>query len=108
MKKIFDSLIIDIVITVVDILLILTTHDFLRSHIPAPFGEAIYLAFFIALILLGFIMYAKISSLIKKEPLVISTDERPYRCTGKTVCDNPGCTLCGLSVALDKEQKQDK
>ena len=108
MKKVFQSLIVDFIIAIIDILLILTSHDFLRTHIPAPFGEALYLALFIALILLGFIMYAKISSLIKKEPLIISTDERPYRCTGKTVCDNPGCTLCGLSTVTENELDKKK
>ena len=105
MKKVFNSLIKDFVIAIIDILLILFSRDFLRANIPAPFDEAIYLAFFIALILLGFIMYAKISSLIKKEKLIISTDERPYRCTGKTVCDNPGCTLCSLPKDIDKAKE---
>lgn len=106
MKKVFDTLIVDFILAVCDIVLICTTHDFLRAHIPAPFGEAVYLALFIALILLGFIIYAKVSSLVKKEPLIISTDERPYRCTGKTVCDNPGCTLCNLSIADIKDEEK--
>ncbi|MCQ2550970.1 MAG: hypothetical protein MJ146_02095 [Clostridia bacterium] len=101
MKKVFNTLIKDFVIAVIDILLILFSRDFLRANIPAPFDEAVYLAYFIALILLGFIMYAKISALLKGEKLIISTDERPYRCTGKTVCDNPGCTLCSLSTEKD-------
>ncbi len=103
MKKTFNTLIIDFVITVIDILLIMFSRPFLRNALPMPFYELVFLAFFIALIILAFIMYAKISSLVKGEKLIISTDERPYRCTGKTVCDNPGCTLCSLSVDLLKE-----
>lgn len=108
MKEIFRTLTIDLIILAVDVLLILFSRDFLHAYIPAPFDEAVYLAYFIALILLGFIMYAKISALIKGEKLIISTDERPYRCTGKTVCDNPGCTLCSLAIDIDNSEDFNK
>lgn len=108
MKKTFNSLILDFVIAVIDILLIIFTRPFLRETLPKPLDDVVYLAYFIALILLGFIMYAKISSLVKKEKLIISTDERPYRCTGKTVCDNPGCTLCGLAIDPSEIKLEDE